>query len=46
MVPNREELHYFAVKKLSALLRAITFKHQSDFYRLNYLHSFATENKN
>ena len=37
--------HYVAVKKLSALLRGITFKHRTDFYCLNYLHSFAIENK-
>ena len=30
-------------KKLSALLRGITFKHHDDFYYLNCLHSFATE---
>ena len=34
-----------AVKKLSALLRGITSKHQGDFYCLNCLHSFATKNK-
>ena len=33
------------LKKLSALLRGITFKHHGDFYCLNYFHSFATENK-
>ena len=32
-------------KKLSALLSGITSKHHSDFYCLNCLHSFATENK-
>ena len=31
--------------KLSALLRGITSKHHGDFYCLNCLHSFATENK-
>ena len=34
-----------AVKKLSALLRGITSKHQGHFYCLNCLHSFATKNK-
>ena len=33
------------VKELSALLRRIASKHLSDFYCLNYLHSFATKNK-
>ena len=32
-------------KKLSALLREIMSKHHGDFYCLNCLHSFATENK-
>ena len=32
-------------KRLSALLEGITSKHHSDFYCLNCLHSFATENK-
>ena len=32
-------------KKLSALLRGTTSKHHSGFYCLNFLHSFATENK-
>ena len=32
-------------KKLSALLRGITSKNNSDFYCLNCLHSFRTENK-
>ena len=30
---------------LSRLLNGITSKHQDDFYCLNCLHSFATENK-
>ena len=45
MVPNGEGWHYLAVKKLSALLGGITFKHHSDFYCLNCLDSFTTENK-
>ena len=46
-IPNgeKEGWHYLAVKKLSALLRWITSKHDGDFYCLNYLHSFRTENK-
>ena len=40
-----KQWHYLAVKKLSALLRGITSKHHGDFYCLNYLHSFAIENK-
>ena len=32
-------------KKLSAILREITSKNDDDFYCLNFLHSFRTENK-
>ena len=45
MIPNGEGWHFLAVKKLSALLRGITSKHHGDFYCLNCLHSFTTENK-
>ena len=48
MIPNKEKegrWHYFAVKKLSTLLHGITSKHKGDFYCLNCLHSFRTENK-
>ena len=33
------------MKKLSPLLRGVTLKHHGDFYHLNYVHSFRTENK-
>ena len=36
---------YLAVKKLSTLLHEITSKHKNDFYCLNCLHFFTTENK-
>ena len=48
MIPNEEKegrWHYLAVKKLSALLHRITSKNMGDFYCLNCLHSFRTENK-
>ena len=46
MISKREKKwHYLAVKNLSALLRGITSKHHGDFYCLNCIHSFATENK-
>ena len=32
-------------KKLSTLLRVVASKHHGDFYCLNCLHSFRTENK-
>ena len=43
MIPNEEKWYHLAVKKPSALLRGIISKHHSNFYCLNYLHSFATE---
>ena len=45
MIPHGDGWDYPAVKKLSALLREITSKHHGDFYYLDYLHSFITENK-
>ena len=42
---NGERWHCLAVKKLSALLRGVTSKHHKDFYCLDCLHSFATEDK-
>ena len=47
MIPDEEKggLHYLAVKILSALLHGKTSKHKDDFYYLNCLHSFRTENK-
>ena len=46
-IPNEEKegWHYLEVKKLSTLLREITSKHHGDFYCLNCLYSFRTENK-
>ena len=45
MIPNGEELHYLPVKTLSALLRGITSKNNSNVYCVNCLHSFRTKNK-
>ena len=45
MVLNEEGWHYLAVKKLSALLRRIKSKYVDDFYCLNCLYVFRTENK-
>ena len=46
MILNGEkQWHYLVVNKLSALLRGITSKNHGDYYCLNSLHSFATENK-
>ena len=45
MIADGKKLHYLAVKSLSALLRKITSTNKRDFYYLNCLHSFSTENK-
>ena len=47
IIPNEEKegSHYLTVKKLPTLLRGIASKHHGDFYCLNCLHSFRTENK-
>ena len=37
-IEEKEDWHYLAVKKLSAVLREITSKHNGDFYCLNCLH--------
>ena len=42
---DKEGWHYLAVKNLSTLLRGVTSKHHGNFYCLNCLHSFRTENK-
>ena len=45
MITDGEKWHYLAVKRLSALFRGITSKHDGDFYCLNCFHSYTTENK-
>ena len=47
MISNEEKdgWHYLAVKKLTALLHKKTSSHKGDFYCLNYLNSFLTENR-
>ena len=47
MIRNEEKegQDHLTAKKLSALLHGITSKHKGDFYCLNCLHSFRTENK-
>ena len=45
MIPNRERWHYIAVKKLLALLRGTSSKHDGDFYCLNCLYWFRTKDK-
>ena len=46
MIPNegKEKWHYLAVKKLSAFLYVIISNHKCDFYSLDCLRSFQTEN--
>ena len=46
LILNREkQLHYLPVKKLSALLRAITSKNNGVFYCLIFVHFFRTKKK-
>ena len=45
MITVNKKWHYLAVKSLSALLRRITSTNNGDFYCLNCLLSFRTENK-
>ena len=45
MISNGENWHYLAVKSLSRLLRGITSNHDGDYYCLNCVHSYRTENK-
>ena len=47
MIPNEEKkgCHFLAVKMLPVLLHGKNSKNKGDFYCLNYLNSFRTENK-
>ena len=41
-IQNRERWHYFAVKKLSTLLRGIKYKHHGHLYCLKCFYLFTT----
>ena len=45
MISDGQKWHYLVVKNLSVLLKGITSNHKEDFYFLNCLHSYRTENK-
>ena len=48
MIPNEEKKglwHYLVVKKSSALLYKTSLKNKDEFYCLNCLHSYRTEDK-
>ena len=45
MITDGEKWHCLAAEKMSALFCKITSKNDGDFYWLNSLHSFRTENK-
>ena len=45
MITNDEKKHYLTVKGLLVLCRGKTSKSNRDFYCLNCLYSFKTENK-
>ena len=40
---GQRQCHYLGVKKLSALLRGITFKNHGGFYCLNCLHVYKSK---
>ena len=39
MIPNGQRWHYLTVRKVSALLRGVTWKNNGHYYCLNCLHS-------
>ena len=45
MISNGKNWHYLAVKSLSRVLRGIASNHDGDYYCLNCVHSYRTENK-
>ena len=45
MISNGENWHYVVVRKLSGLLRGITFNHKEDFNCLNCVCAYSTKNK-
>ena len=45
MIPDEKDWYYLAAKKETALVKEVTSKNNIDFYCLNCLHSFRTENK-
>ena len=45
MITDGKKWHYLAAKSLSALLGRIISSNNGDFYCLNCLHSYRTENK-
>ena len=45
VITDGKKWHYLAVKKLSALLKAVTSKQAGGFYCLNCFHCHTTKNK-
>ena len=45
MITDGKKWHYFWQKKLFALLRETSWKHDDDYCCVNCLHSFRIENK-
>ena len=44
MITNGKKYHYLTIKSISLLLRGITLNNHGDFYCLNCLHSYHTNN--
>ena len=45
MITDGKKLHYLAAKEVSALLTGIRSNNNRDFYRINFFHTYRTENK-
>ena len=45
IIPNEKNWRYLAVKKTVCITKKNNLKNNGDFYCLNCLHSFRTENK-
>ena len=43
MITDGEKWHYLTVRKLNALLKGVTSRHNGDYYCLNCFHSYATK---
>ena len=43
IITDGKKWHYLTVRRLGALLRGVTSKHEGDFYCLNCSHSYASE---
>ena len=45
IITDGKKWHYLAVKKISTFVRGTTWKHEGDFYRLNWFHSYSIKDR-